>query len=348
VPLRRFVDVSPGGATDLGVDDGLPARSIGGLKIRQATSRNTPSVINAVFNVRNFFDGRASHVFTGRTPFGEADGAMNGLIVVDGALQPHRVRVGNASLASQAMGPPVNEIEMSYVGRTWPKIGKKMLGLVPLALQQVSQDDSALGAFANPEGPGFRSDITYASLVQATFRREFWESPAVVDGNGQVLDPSSTPRNSDEYTQMEFNFPIFWGLAIQAYEATLISDDSRFDQHLEGRQGVLTDLEQQGLDEFRSAQANCTQCHGGPELTLASFTNVAANGFDERRVEAFGLFRLGVSPIVDDIGAGGTNAFGLPFFAASLDSTRGTFKAPGLRNVELTGPYFHTGSYLTR
>ena len=25
----------------------------------------------------------------------------------------------------------------------------------------------------------------------------------------------------------------------------------------------------------------------------------------------------------------------------------GAFKAPPLRNVELTGPYFHTGSYLT-
>jgi cytochrome c peroxidase len=348
MPLRRFVDVSLDGTRDHTVDDGsLQAPSMSGLKIRQVTRRNTPSVINAVFNVRNFFDGRASHVFTGLTPFGDSDTAMNGLMLVGGELQPHRVRIGNASLASQAMGPPVNDIEMSYAGRTWPKIGKKMLGLVPLATQQVSPDDSVLGVIANLQGLGFRPDITYASLVQATFRRELWESPAVVGGNGRVLDPSSAPTSSDEFTQMEFNFPIFWGLAIQAYEATLISDDSRLDQHLEGRQGVLTDVELQGLEDFRGPAANCTQCHGGPELTLASFTNVAANGFDERRVDAFGFFRLGVSPIVDDIGAGGNDAFGMPFFTSSLDSTRGTFKTPGLRNVELTGPYFHTGSAAT-
>lgn len=348
IPLRRFVDVSFDGTRDHSVDDGsLQAPSMSGLKIRQVTRRNTPSVINAVFNVRNFFDGRASHVFTGLTPFGDSDTGMNALILVGGELQPHRVRVGNASLASQAMGPPVNEIEMSYAGRTWPKIGKKMLGRVPLAMQQVSRDDSVLGAFANPQGPGLRGDITYASLVQATFRREFWESSAIVSGGGRMLDPDSAPRSSDEFTHMEFNFPIFWGLAIQAYEATLIADDSRFDQHLEGRQGVLSDLELQGLADFVGAQANCTQCHGGPELTLASFTNVVANGFDERRVDAFGFFRLGVSPIADDIGAGANDAFGLPVFAASRESTRGTFKTPGLRNVELTGPYFHTGSAAT-
>jgi hypothetical protein len=37
--------------------------SLGGIKVRQVTSRNAPTVINAVFNLRNFWDGRASNIF---------------------------------------------------------------------------------------------------------------------------------------------------------------------------------------------------------------------------------------------------------------------------------------------
>jgi hypothetical protein len=32
------------------------------------------------------------------------------------------------------------------------------------------------------------------------------------------------------YTQMEYNFSLFWGLAVQAYERTLISDDTPYDR----------------------------------------------------------------------------------------------------------------------
>ena len=50
-----------------------------------------------------------------------------------------------ASLASQATGPPLSDVEMSYAGRTWPDIGKKLLRapqggapLRPLAYQKVA------------------------------------------------------------------------------------------------------------------------------------------------------------------------------------------------------------------
>ena len=63
-----------------------------------------------------------------------------------------KVRIENASLASQAVGPPNNNLEMSYDGRTWPKLGKKMLSLSPLAKQRVAPDDSVLGPLANQGG----------------------------------------------------------------------------------------------------------------------------------------------------------------------------------------------------
>jgi hypothetical protein len=40
------------------------------INVRQVEPRNTPSVINAVFNFRNFWDGRANNIFNGVDPFG--------------------------------------------------------------------------------------------------------------------------------------------------------------------------------------------------------------------------------------------------------------------------------------
>ena len=48
----------------------------------------------------------------------------------------------------------MSNLEMSYDGRTFPKLGKKMLSLSPLARQRVAPDDSVLGQFANQAGRG--------------------------------------------------------------------------------------------------------------------------------------------------------------------------------------------------
>ena len=34
----------------------------------------------------------------------------------------------------------------------------------------------------------------------------------------------------NDYTQMEYNFSLFFGLAVQLYEATLVADDTPFDR----------------------------------------------------------------------------------------------------------------------
>jgi hypothetical protein len=55
-----------------------------------------------------------------------------------------------------------------------------------------------------------------------------------------------------------------------------------------------------------------------------------------------------VSEIEDDPGAAGLDAFGAPLFPAAPNGrATGAFKSPDLRNVELTGPYFHTGGAAT-
>ena len=55
-----------------------------------------------------------------------------------------------------------------------------------------------------------------------------------------------------------------------------------------------------------------------------------------------------MSSIEDDLGTAGLGGFGLPLFPAAPNGrANGAFKSPGLRNVELTGPYFHTGGAAT-
>ncbi len=329
---RTFQGVDTGLAAERGTDLAGGASSVGGLNVRQVGDRNAPSVINAVYNVRNFWDGRASRLFTGQTPFGAADTGQNAVAWRNGQFVREAVAVGNSSLASQAVGPPMNSAEMSYSGRSWPLLGRKLLALAPLASQRVAPDDSVLGSMANLSGNGLSASHTYSGLIQAAFQPAYWSGTGLVDG---------------QFTQSEANFSLFWGLAIQAYESTLVSDNARVDQFLEGNTQALSALERQGLQVFQRNDSQCTQCHQGAEFTAASFTNaanVAANNNDPNNV---GFFRTGVSPFAEDIGLGGRDGFGLPLFAASPARSAGTFKAPGLRNVEFTGPYFHNGGQAT-
>src|SRR5690348_16685234 len=104
-----------------------------------------------------------------------------------------------------------------------------------------------------------RTVFSYLGMIRAAFRPEYWAAP----------DPATGP------TQIEQNFGLIWGLAIQAYESTLVADDSRVDQFLEGRPTALSALAQQGLQEFRNGGSRCPNCHNGAELSAAGFSNLA-------------------------------------------------------------------------
>src|SRR6185437_9396832 len=122
------------------------------MNVRRSTPRNAPPVINAVFNYRNFWDGRAQSIFNGVDPFG--DGDPNATILQTDATDANVVhnvhlRLSNSSLASQSVGPPGSDVEMSATGRPFIKIGKKMLSVTPLVLQQVSPSDSVLGSYSD-------------------------------------------------------------------------------------------------------------------------------------------------------------------------------------------------------
>jgi cytochrome c peroxidase len=339
----HFNGVTGGDPIDGQLDDPLDsAFNLGGVNVRRATGRNTPSAINAVFNFRNFWDGRAQNDFNGVNPFGNRDvnatvGRANGSGGVDHVALTGPLSLTNASLASQAVGPPGNPVEMSADGRSLSDIGQKLLGLKPLGTQKVSSTDSVLGGLA---AGGRGLDTSYADLIRQAFKPEWWDSSQTLAANG---------RN---YNLMQYNFALFWGLAIQAYESTLVSDQTPMDKFLAGDASAMSAAAQTGMGIFQG-KGGCITCHSGAETTSASVSNVTANGItDADGPHDQGFENIGVRPTAADPGNAGTDPFGAPLSATLLAGTPttmvgGTFKVPSLRNVALTAPYFHNGSRAT-
>lgn len=108
--------------------------------------------------------------------------------------------------------------------------------------------------------------------------------------------------------------------AIAAFEATLISLNSKYDQYAHGYAEALTNNEIEGLNIFRSFVARCAECHTPP-----LFTN--------QQIAVIGVPELNGKPL--DPGAEIPN---------NDPSMRGGFKVPSLRNIATTAPYMHSGS----
>lgn len=402
---------------------GLPFFNVAGHTVRQVAPRNTPSVINAVYNFRNFWDGRANNIFNGLDPFGERrfanpDTIPSSEIYVknpNGTLSVKRISIFNSSLASQAAGPALSDVEMSCADKNFRELGKKMLILMPLNKQFVDPTDSVLGPYSRFPLKGTQGAFNkYRNVIKAAFNDAYWNVP-------------DTTLTSEGYKLMENNFSLFWGLAIQTYETTLVSDDSRFDQAQEDPANaatILTEQERRGLGLF-TTKGKCIACHSGSEFTAASVNHVT-NRFNtendgkytERMIMGdgglalydAGFYNIGVRPTLEDIGLGDTDPYGFPlsftrnakkhannpanFLTADINITQltpdpfhtdsdlmdsnsgcvawnpetsvsgylcgdspiskdereavdGAFKTPSLRNVELTGPYFHNGGQAT-
>ncbi len=374
--------------------------NINGINTRRVEPRNTPTMINAIFNLRNFWDGRAQESFNGVNPFGLRD---KGAYVwkADKPTDVKRVSIDldNASLASQAVGPPLSNFEMSAAGRLFPDLGRKMLNRRPLSTQLVHREDGVLGRYSLSPLPGMAT-MNYATLIRQAFRPEWWQGivktaasstdplEGTVDtiGNKELskaLKKKKAPKVPipalTDYTQMEANFSLYFGLAIQLYEATLVSDQTPFDDYAEGKKDALTEQQKRGMDLF-FGKAHCINCHGGAEFTNASIDHIKKEriermvmGDGKLGIYDSGFYNIGVRPTRDDLGVGGKDPFGFPLSESRLAQqfgekvfkevigvdpnikpklseridANGAFKTPGLRNVELTAPYFHNGGKRT-
>ncbi len=421
---------------------------------RRVEPRNTPTVINSVFNHRNFWDGRANNIFNGSSPWGDRDPDAGVWVKINNrTINKQRLSLINSSLASLSIAPPLSDTEMGCRNRTFPEIGRKLLMRKPLQYQKVHWNDSILGSLSLSDPSELKPGLntTYSRLIKQTFNKKYWSYKR----RGEF----GFPNDGLAFNQIEANFAMFYGLSIQTYLSTLISDDTPFDRSTRNAEGLPVDLsasELNGLKELRSS--HCTLCHIGPTFTSAS---IATNAEQVKlHPEAFGnqqftisttsnvvtrhhitgsfaslndtgFASTGVTIPENDIGLGGVDVFGNPLsfskqyiqylannFSAVLDpqvndirpcdfqvplslntnisnphyytlqdgiipqqqnttncfrsiaafipkpqvaaaeltnsaskktlsAMDGSFKIPGLRNIELTGPYMHNGGMAT-
>lgn len=111
--------------------------------------------------------------------------------------------------------------------------------------------------------------------------------------------------------------------AIAAFQSSLVSLNSKYDQYAHGYDEALNKNEIEGLNIFRSFVARCAECHTPPLFTNQQFAVIGTP-------EPDGL------PL--DPGSE------IPFNDKSL---RGAFKVPSLRNIAQTAPYMHSGRFKT-
>ncbi|MBI3942226.1 MAG: right-handed parallel beta-helix repeat-containing protein [Chloroflexi bacterium] len=111
--------------------------------------------------------------------------------------------------------------------------------------------------------------------------------------------------------------------AISAFERTVVSHNSPYDRYVAGDINALTPAQRRGLNLFRSVKTRCFECHGLPTFASADFKVIGVPDIP------------GEMP---DLGRGGI---------APQNSLQRAFKVPTLRNVALTAPYMHNGTFKT-
>ena len=126
--------------------------------------------------------------------------------------------------------------------------------------------------------------------------------------------------------------------AVTRYVASLRSYNSAFDQYMRGETDAIDASVVRGYNLF-SGKAACATCHFAP-----TFSGLVPPVFLESESEVLGVPKVFEEPYELDADQGRYMNRILkeqaPFYEYS-------FKTPTLRNVELTGPYMHNGTFAT-
>ena len=217
-------------------------------------------------------------------------------------------------------------------------------------LNQGGADGSAHSRGIKGQFGGVHAPTTYNALFNI---REFWDGRAADlqdQAGGPPLNPIEMGYESfdqiaaklmedetmvEEFKQVygdsgEINQETITG-AIAEFEKQLLTQNSRFDQYLNGDSAAMTAEEIQGYQIFQKNY--CASCHIGPSFGGQSFEKLGTTTPMETYIAARG----------DGEGDGdaGHSAF------TGNEEDKYKFKVPSLRNVTDTAPYMHDGSVLT-
>jgi cytochrome c peroxidase len=171
-----------------------------------------------------------------------------------------------------------------------------------------SLEDQAGGPMANPTEMDQAHDVTVSKLqADPTYRAEFEKA----FGSGPVTLAKVTK-------------------ALASFERTLLSGNSAFDKYqYGGDKTALNPAAIRGLAIFRDpAKGNCAACHIiGDKFALftdGKFHNIGVSVDDQGDLTDLGRYN-----------------------ETKKDSDKGAFKTPTLRNIAMTPPYMHDGSFKT-
>jgi cytochrome c peroxidase len=207
--------------------------------------------------------------------------------------------------------------------------------------------DDHLGGVDNlPTSKGAKGDLggrNAPTTLNAGFHiAQFWDGRApdlAAQAKGPVLNPIEMGMPNEEAVLAKLKecgyedlfkkaFPDAdkpltydnFGEAVAAFERTLVTHD-RFDDFLGGDDDALSRKEKQGLRVFM--KVGCADCHSGALLGGDGYEKMGqANAYANK----------------EDVGR---------FEVTKKEEDKYVFKVPSLRNIAITGPYFHDGKAAT-
>ncbi len=145
--------------------------------------------------------------------------------------------------------------------------------------------------------------------------------------------------------------------AIASYERTQLSFDSPFDHFIAGDKNAIDESAKRGWELFNN-QARCNKCHALTE-TRRDVTNLIDNDFHNIGVlivqhkvvplarQAEQLVKTGDTSAIDQAAIQTEMSALGRFLITKKEPDIASFKTPNIRNVLVTGPYFHDGSQET-
>lgn len=273
------------------------------------------------------------------TNFGFADGRQLGA-GVGGAqyhpldLGPQRVVPGHSLVTGLPVGteprnsPTILNTAFNGLNSNVPAFasfqfmdGRVVTGLEGQAINPItSRDEMAGDAFGLPE----LGLLLTQDAIRDSVARRVGRIPEYVERFRQAF-----PGEIGTATDIRIGHV---ARAIAAFERELITPDSRYDRFVQGDRAALTATERLGFEVF-FGRGECGACHNGPMLSDFTF-----------RVQGVGEAYDRVLP-----GFGGKNGVGGDFGRFHADpvqfaGAKYAFRTLTIRNVEVTGPYFHSGS----
>lgn len=133
----------------------------------------------------------------------------------------------------------------------------------------------------------------------------------------------------DAITRYDFS------LALSSYMVSLRSQNSPFDQFVQGKTNKMSAEVRRGFNLFMG-KANCATCHFAP-----TFSGLVPPLFHESESEVLGVLESpSILKIDTDLGRIANNKL-----EDREEIYRHSFKTSTVRNIKLTAPYFHNGAY---